>query len=64
MMGQFRVKGLYAGRLCQGDRFKTNAEMSIMAEYYKLSCAKYIPACARKNACWGGTDTGGWYGLQ
>lgn len=62
VMGQFRVKGLYAGRLCQGDGFQNAPDIAQIPEY-KAACSKHLPACAG-DICWGGNDTGGWFGFQ
>jgi len=62
VMGQVRVKGYYAGRLCQGDGFQDIPNIADIPEY-KAACGQFIPACAG-NICWGGNDTGGWFGFQ
>lgn len=61
VMGQIRVKGQYASRVCQPESYQG---VDISAEpTFKLLCAKRIPACADES-CWGGGDTGGWFGVQ
>jgi hypothetical protein len=61
VMGQIRVKGQYVARVCQPEGYQ---EKDISAEpTFKLLCAKKIPACSDEE-CWGGGDTGGWFGIQ
>lgn len=62
VMGQVRVKGYYSGRLCQGDSFQGSPNIAEIQEY-KAACGKYVAACSG-NICWGGNDTGGWFGFQ
>ena len=59
--GQVRVEGRYEANICRplGDE---EADISAIQKY-KDYCAEYIPSCASGN-CWGGGDTGGWFGLQ
>lgn len=52
VMGQFRVKGFYSGSICEYGA----------TQEYIAECGKYIPACAG-GTCWGGADTGGFFGL-
>ncbi|BCA95775.1 hypothetical protein TUM19329_21360 [Legionella antarctica] len=61
VMGQIRVKGQYISRVCQPDGYQGK---DISAEpMFKLLCAKTIPNCDDEG-CWGGGDTGGWFGIQ
>lgn len=61
VMGQIRVKGEYVSRVCQPEN---SQGQDISADpMFKLLCAKKIPACADEG-CWGGGDTGGWFGIQ
>ncbi len=62
VMGQFRSKGAYEGRLCRPEGFAPDANLTQDVSLKKL-CTQYIPACAG-DACWAGNDTGGWYGLN
>jgi hypothetical protein len=62
VMGQFRVKGIYAGRLCQADGYQNAPDLAKIPEFI-AACGKHLPACAG-DICWGGNDTGGWFGFQ
>jgi hypothetical protein len=58
--GQLRVPGHYSGRICLPTGSETK-DISAAPDFKKL-CAEAIPAC--KDGCWGGGDTGGWFGVQ
>ena len=60
VMGQVRVPGHYEGRVCLPDRYG-HADISA-APGIKELCKASIPACG--NGCWGGGDTGGWFGVH
>ena len=59
--GQVRVEGDYQGNICRPKAHPTEDISSL--QIYKDYCAEYIPSCSTGN-CWGGGDTGGWFGLQ
>ncbi|CEG57720.1 hypothetical protein [Legionella fallonii] len=61
VMGQVRVKGQYVARICQPEGYQ-GKDIST-APMFKMLCSKGIPSCADGN-CWGGGDTGGWFGIQ
>ena len=61
VVGQIRVKGHYVERICQPAGFK-GKDISASETFTQL-CADKIPAC-KNSACWGGGDTGGWFGIQ
>lgn len=52
VMGQLRVKGYYSRTICEDGPI----------EDYAAECGRYLPACAG-GICWGGSDTGGFFGL-
>ncbi len=61
VMGQVRVKGQYVARICQPEGYQGK---DISADpMFKMLCSKAIPSCA-DGSCWGGGDTGGWFGIQ
>lgn len=60
VMGQVRVPGRYDGRVCLPDRYG-GADISAQPGIREL-CKASIPACGDR--CWGGGDTGGWFGVQ
>ncbi len=60
VMGQVRVPGRYDGRVCLPDRYG-RADISAQPGMREL-CKASIPACG--DACWGGGDTGGWFGVR
>jgi len=59
VMGQVRVPGRYEGRVCRPDRFG-HADISAASGIKEL-CKAGIPSCG--DNCWGGGDTGGWFGI-
>lgn len=61
VMGQVRVAGKYAGRVCEPTNF---AGKDISGnDVFKSICNEKIEVC--KNAkCWAGGDTGGWFGIM
>lgn len=61
VMGQIRVGGAYAARICQPEGYK-NTDIS-KSDQLKELCAEHFAACSNK-ACWAGGDTGGWFGVQ
>ncbi|WP_420324121.1 hypothetical protein [Legionella birminghamensis] len=60
VVGQIRVPGSYASRICQPSGFE-NKDISKEGQFKQL-CSSKIPAC--KGGCWAGGDTGGWFGIQ
>lgn len=60
VMGQVRVPGHYEGRVCLPDRYG-RSDISA-AQGIKELCKASIPACG--DGCWGGGDTGGWFGVR
>ena len=56
VMGQVRVPGQYEGRICR----PTGASSS--ASQIAALCGRWISTCGDR--CWGGGDTGGWFGIQ
>jgi hypothetical protein len=61
MMGQVRVAGKYAGRMCEPTNF---AGKDISGnEVFKTICSEKIEGCKGAH-CWAGGDTGGWFGIQ
>ncbi len=60
VVGQVRVPGRYEGRVCLPDRYG-RADISAQPGIQEL-CKASIPACG--DQCWGGGDTGGWFGVQ
>ena len=62
VMGQLRVQGSYEGRICRPLGIDPDVDLAGV-ETIKAACNENIPACAG-DLCWGGGDTGGWYGLQ
>lgn len=60
VMGQVRVPGHYEGRVCLPDRFG-HADISAASGIRQL-CKASVPSCG--NNCWGGGDTGGWFGIK
>ena len=60
LMGQVRVAGKYAGRICEPTNF---AGKDISGhDPFKALCNEKIPSCAGAH-CWAGGDTGGWFGI-
>ncbi len=59
--GQIRVSGSYQARICIPTGYE-NKPISGEATF-KTLCATKIPSC-KNNQCWGGGDTGGWFGIQ
>ncbi len=62
VMGQFRIKGVYEGRVCRPQGIAREVNLADESRFKKL-CTQYLPACAG-DICWVGGDTGGWYGLK
>jgi hypothetical protein len=62
VMGQFRSKGVYEGRICRPQGIAQEVNVAEESRFKKL-CTQYLPACAG-DICWVGGDTGGWYGLK
>jgi hypothetical protein len=62
MNGQVRVPGTYnMNRACIPTGYE-NKDISA-EESFKTLCATKIRTC-RKDQCWAGGDTGGWFGMQ
>lgn len=59
VMGQVRVPGRYEARVCLPDRYG-RSDISA-AQGIKELCKASIPDCG--TGCWGGGDTGGWFGI-
>ncbi|MBL1174510.1 MAG: hypothetical protein FWK01_05220 [Pantanalinema sp. GBBB05] len=60
VMGQVRVPGSYAGRICLPKGFEA---ADISAEFqFKRLCMEQLPKVCRNYSCWAGGDTGGWFG--
>ncbi len=59
VLGQVRVAGRYDGRVCRPTAFG-HADIS-RAPAIAALCSKAVPAC--QGHCWGGGDTGGWFGI-
>ena len=60
VMGQVRVAGKYAGRVCEPINF---AGKDISGnDTFKAMCNEKIEACKAAH-CWAGGDTGGWFGI-
>ena len=60
VMGQVRVAGRYARRVCEPTNF---AGKDISAnDVFKTICAEKIDVCKSAH-CWAGGDTGGWFGI-
>lgn len=61
VMGQVRVRGQYVNRICQPTGYQGK---DISADpMFKMLCSKGVPSCT-DGTCWGGGDTGGWFGIQ
>ena len=61
VMGQVRVAGKYAGRICEPTNF---AGKDISGnDTFKAICSAKIAGCLAAH-CWAGGDTGGWFGIQ
>lgn len=61
VLGQVRIAGKYAGRICEPTNF---AGKDISADdIFKTICTEKIQQC-EGNHCWAGGDTGGWFGIQ
>lgn len=61
VMGQVRVAGKYAGRVCEPTNF---AGKDISGnDVFKTICSEKIEGCKGAH-CWAGGDTGGWFGIQ
>lgn len=60
LMGQVRVAGKYAGRICEPTNF-AGKDIS-GSEPFKALCNEKIPACNGAH-CWAGGDTGGWFNI-
>lgn len=61
VMGQVRVAGKYAARVCEPTNF---AGKDISAnDTFKAICSEKIETCKAAH-CWAGGDTGGWFGIQ
>jgi hypothetical protein len=61
VLGQVRIAGKYAGRICEPTNF-AGKDISGDATF-KTICTEKIPSCVG-NDCWAGGDTGGWFGLM
>lgn len=61
VMGQIRVQGQYVKRVCQPEGY-SEQDISAAIKFTQM-CAEKIPACSN-SSCWGGGDTGGWFGIQ
>ncbi len=62
VMGQIRVEGSYAQRVCQPKGFE-NKDIS-KETAFKDKCAANLPHACGQSKCWAGGDTGGWFGIQ
>lgn len=61
VLGQVRVAGKYANRICQPTGYE-GKDVSSVATFKQL-CSDKIPSC-KNIECWAGGDTGGWFGIQ
>lgn len=61
VIGQIRVPGKYNDRICVPENFE-GQDIST-ADYFKNLCAEKVSVC-KESQCWGGGDTGGWFGIQ
>ena len=61
VIGQIRVGGEYAGRICQPEGYKERDISAI--EKFKHLCGLKFHIC-NNDTCWAGGDTGGWFGIQ
>ena len=60
VIGQVRIAGKYAARICEPTNFSGK---DISAEpIFKTICSDKVSGC-EGNQCWAGGDTGGWFGL-
>ncbi len=62
VMGQIRVPGSYANRICQPKGFEDKDISTVKA--FNALCTKHLPEPCPDNSCWVGGDTGGWFGVQ
>lgn len=60
VLGQVRIAGKYAGRICEPTNF-AGKDISGDATF-KTICTEKVPTCVGGH-CWAGGDTGGWFGI-
>lgn len=61
VMGQIRIPGKYVSRNCVAQH---DDSQNALPEKWPELCSHLLPDQCPNLSCWGGGDTGGWFGIQ